>query len=107
MSNQSRASLVFRALAHANRRKILDLLRDAPRTTGELCAHFKRADRCTVMMHLKVLAAAELILVERRGRERWNYLNVTPFQDLYERWIHRYAQPSASLLLRLKRDLEP
>ena len=31
-------------------------------------------DRCTVMQHLKVLDEAGLVLVQRRGRERWNHL---------------------------------
>jgi DNA-binding transcriptional ArsR family regulator len=60
---------VFRALASHHRRAILDVLRDQPLTTGTLCAQFPELDRCTVMQHLKVLEAADLIIAERKGVE--------------------------------------
>ncbi len=86
MSSATRDDLVFKALADHRRRAILDLLKDAPRTTGELCAAFAGSlDRCTVMQHLGVLEKAELILSRREGRKRWNYLNAAPFRDIYDR----------------------
>jgi DNA-binding transcriptional ArsR family regulator len=99
--------LLFKALADWRRRRILDLLKKAPRTTGELCERFAGAlDRCTVMQHLGVLERAGLVMVRREGRHRWNYLNVAPFKDIYERWICAYAAEAVTLLARLKRDLE-
>ena len=106
MSRKDFQGAVFKALADDRRREILDLLRDGPKTTGELCAHFKRVDRCTVMQHLRVLEGADLVIVKRSGRNRWNYLNVVPVQEIYDRWISQYARPSVELLARLKRDLE-
>jgi DNA-binding transcriptional ArsR family regulator len=105
MSRRDYQSAVFKALADDRRRAILDLLRDGPKTTGELCAHFKRVDRCTVMQHLGVLETAGLVIAKREGRVRWNYLNVVPVQEIYDRWISRYARPSVELLTRLKQDL--
>lgn len=99
--------LLFKALADTRRREILDLLKDAPRTTGELCAHFEDdLDRCTVMQHLGVLERADLIMVRREGRHRWNYLNAAPFKEIYDRWISAYAGHAVDLLAKLKRDLE-
>jgi DNA-binding transcriptional ArsR family regulator len=107
MSKAIRDDLVFKALADSRRREMLDLLKNAPRTTGELCAHFKRKlDRCTVMQHLGVLERADLIIVRREGRNRWNYLNAAPFRDIYDRWISSYANEAVALLARLKKDLE-
>lgn len=97
---------VFRALASAHRRAILDVLRDQPLTTGALCQQFAELDRCTVMQHLKVLAAAELIIAERRGRERWNHLNPIPIHAIHERWIGPHAERAVAMLARLKADLE-
>jgi DNA-binding transcriptional ArsR family regulator len=96
---------VFRALGHATRREMLDLLRAAPRTTGELCAAFPRLDRCTVMQHLGVLERAELVVARTEGRLRWNVLNVMPIVEIHERWIGAYAARSVELLAQLRRSL--
>jgi len=97
---------VFRALASQHRRAILDVLRDQPLTTGAISGQFPELDRCTVMQHLKALEAADLIIVERRGRERWNYLNPLPIHAIHERWIGPHAERAVSLLARLKLELE-
>ena len=103
---KARENLIWDALANENRRQILDLLRIKSHTTGEIALKLKHLDRCTVMLHLNVLTKAELIIVKREGRFRWNYLNIEPIQRIYERWLSSYAQPAASLLNRLKDDLE-
>ncbi len=97
---------IFRALGHATRREILDLLRSSPRTTGELCEHFGELDRCTVMQHLGVLERAELVVARTEGRMRWNVLNVLPIKEIHDRWIGAYATQAVSLLARLKQNLE-
>lgn len=97
---------IFRALSHGTRREILDILREAPRTTGELCALFPRLDRCTVMQHLGVLERAELVVARTYGRQRWNVLNVMPIKEIHDRWIGAYTANAVGLLARLKRDLE-
>lgn len=98
--------LVFKALAGADRRRILDLLRDAPLTTGDLCKQLPWLDRTTVMQHLGVLEQARLIISKKEGRCRWNYLDVSPIQRIHERWIQAYAMPSASVLSKLQQNLE-
>jgi DNA-binding transcriptional ArsR family regulator len=98
--------LVFKALAGTDRRTILDLLRDAPMTTGGIVEHLPWLDRTTVMLHLGVLERARLIISRKEGRRRWNYLDVSPIQRIHERWIRSYAMPSASLLCRLRDNLE-
>lgn len=98
--------LVFKALADYRRREILDLLRARPRTTGELCAHFRSLDRCTVMQHLRVLENADLVIVRREGRLRWNYLNAVPIKLIHDRWIGEYASQAVDLLARMKSEIE-
>ena len=85
---------------------MLDLLKDGPKTTGDLCAAFPELNRCTVMQHLGVLENAELVLVRREGRLRWNHLNAMPIKDIHDRWIGPYARSAVDLLARLKHDLE-
>jgi DNA-binding transcriptional ArsR family regulator len=106
MSREKRHESIFKALADGRRRAILDLLKHEPLTTGDICRRFTKLDRCTVMQHLKVLENAELIIVRREGRVRWNYLNAVPIREIYTRWISQYADHSVDLLAKLKGDLE-
>jgi DNA-binding transcriptional ArsR family regulator len=106
MSSSDESDRVFKALSAATRRDILDALKDRPQTTGELCARFPALDRCTVMQHLRVLEGADLVIVRREGRERWNHLNPLPINQIYDRWIGAYAGRAVEMLDRLKTDLE-
>jgi DNA-binding transcriptional ArsR family regulator len=91
MSNENRYDVIFKALGHRVRRRILDLIKGGPKTTGALCEVLMDIDRCTVMQHLSVLEKADLVVVERRGRERWNHLNALPIHDIQKRWVGPYA----------------
>ena len=106
MSIGDKEDRIFKALSAGVRRAILDALKDRPQTTGQLCARFASLDRCTVMQHLKVLEAADLVIAERRGRERWNHLNPLPIHAIHERWIGPHAESAVGLLARLKLELE-
>ena len=97
--------LVFKALAGNDRRRILDLLREAPMTTGEISKHLSHLDRTTVMQHLGVLENARLLISKKKGRCRWNYLDVAPIQRIHERWISAYAAPAAGFLSKMREDL--
>jgi len=90
--------LVFKALAAPVRRRMLDALREAPRTTGELCACFPEIDRTTVLQHLKVLERAELVIGRREGRERHLTLAPLPIKRIHDRWIGAYAAAAVQLL---------
>ena len=81
-------------------------MKERRRTTGELCDRFPDVDRCTVMQHLGVLERAELIIVQRKGRVRWNYINPLPIKEIHDRWISPLAGEAVGLLARLKSDLE-
>ena len=98
--------VVFKALADATRRSLLDELRDGPSTTGELCASHTEMSRFGVMDHLRVLHEAGLILVEPVGRTRVNHLNPVPVREVYQRWIRPIAEAPADELLALKRVAE-
>ncbi|HEV7276723.1 MAG TPA: helix-turn-helix transcriptional regulator [Devosiaceae bacterium] len=106
MSNAPENDRIFKALSHHRRRDLLDLLRDNPQTTGALCERFADIDRCTVMQHLKVLEEADLIIVRREGRERWNHLNPLPIKEIHDRWIGQYAAYAVNKLAAMKEGLE-
>src|SRR5215472_1954458 len=97
---------LWRALASPWRRRLLDLLREGPATTGALAGQIPELSRFAVMQHLGVLADAGVVLVERRGRDRFNYLNPIPLREWYERWVQPMADADAAALLQLKRTTE-
>ncbi|MEU6734532.1 ArsR/SmtB family transcription factor [Streptomyces physcomitrii] len=97
---------VFKALADASRRRLLDSLnlRDG-QSLRELCTGLDMA-RQSVSKHLAVLEAANLITTVRRGREKFHYLNAVPINAIAERWITRYDRARAGALADLKTALE-
>lgn len=107
MKSGGDGELVWKALSDPTRRAVLDLLRDGPRTTGDLAAEFEdEITRFAVMKHLAKLEEAGLVIVEARGRERWHYLNAVPLQKIVQRWVKPYAEQAADSMLRLKALIE-
>lgn len=97
---------VWRVLASPQRRELLDLLRDQPRTTGDLADAMPSLSRFAVMQHLGVLTDAGLVIVERRGRHRFNTLNPVPLRRWYERWVVPLADRAGAELLALERHVK-
>jgi DNA-binding transcriptional ArsR family regulator len=97
---------VFKALADPTRRGLLDALfeRDG-QSLSELEGRLPMS-RFGVMKHLKVLEEAGLVTTRRRGRKKLHYLNPVPIRLVYDRWVSKYAEPWASALTGLKRELE-
>jgi DNA-binding transcriptional ArsR family regulator len=97
---------VFKALADPVRRGLLDRLRErGGQTLGELCEGFDMS-RQAVTKHLAILEAANLVVCERRGREKLHHLNPVPIQDIADRWIGRFERGRLAALADLKRALE-
>jgi DNA-binding transcriptional ArsR family regulator len=98
--------LLFKGLADASRRKLLDLLHAHDgRTLNELCEHVDMS-RQGVTQHLAVLEAANLVVTVWRGREKLHFLNPVPLQEIYERWIAKFEKPRLKALSKLKQRLE-
>ncbi|MBX3120147.1 MAG: helix-turn-helix domain-containing protein [Fimbriimonadaceae bacterium] len=104
--NEDGLDSVFKSLSDRTRRRLLDMLKEKPRTTGDLCAQFPDVTRFAIMKHLEVLVTAGLVVLRRQGRERWNHINVVPLQEAHERWVSQYQQAWASSLLTLRRTVE-
>jgi DNA-binding transcriptional ArsR family regulator len=105
MSTES-DELVWRALADPVRRQILDKLAKSPSTTGEIVECIDGLCRTAVMKHLDVLVAANLVLVRRAGRVRWNYLNPVPIEQVCQRWVNKHVNRLSSAMNRLKDVVE-
>jgi DNA-binding transcriptional ArsR family regulator len=98
---------IWKALADATRRQILDFLRNGPRTTTEIVEQFPHLSRFGVMKHLDVLREADLVKTRCDGRRRVNTINAVPIRRIYERWVSKYEDVWASSLVGLKDELEP
>jgi DNA-binding transcriptional ArsR family regulator len=97
---------VFRALADASRRRLLDRLHETNgQTLSQLCEGLKMS-RQAVTKHLAILEAANLIATRRAGREKLHFLNPVPIQAIAERWIAKFQQRQLAALSALKAALE-
>ena len=97
---------IFKALADASRRKLLDRLRQKNgQTLGELCVGLNMT-RQAVAKHLGILRRANLVSWKREGRERLHFINPVPINEIAERWISKFEQPRLQALSNLKKDLE-
>ncbi|TLS41969.1 metalloregulator ArsR/SmtB family transcription factor [Streptomyces montanus] len=97
---------VFKALADASRRRLLDSLNARNgQSLRELCAGLDMA-RQSVSKHLAVLEAANLVTTVRRGREKLHHLNAVPINAIAERWINQYDRERVRALADLKTALE-
>ena len=98
--------ILFKSLADAGRRKLLDRLHAHDgQTLSELCEHVDMT-RQGVTQHLALLQAANLVAVTRRGREKLHFLNPGPLQEIYDRWIAKFERPRLKALSDLKHRLE-
>lgn len=94
---------VFRALADATRRAILDELagRDG-QTLFEICTrlinhHGTTLTRQAISQHLAVLEEAGLVRSHRVGRTKIHHLDTEPLRAIAERWpLDRQEHPCPS-----------
>lgn len=103
--------LVFKALADASRRELLDRLRaDNGQTLNQLCARLAKSGaamtRQAVSKHLAILEDANLVATVRRGREKLHYLNPVPIHEIAARWIGKFERSRLQALSDLKKNLE-
>jgi len=97
---------VFRALADASRRELLDRLRaDNGQTLGQLCERLAMT-RQAVSKHLAILEDANLVVTVKRGREKLHYLNPVPIHEIGERWIGKFERGRLQALSDMKNALE-
>lgn len=93
---------VFQALGNAQRRRMLDFVKNKPGcSVGEVAAGFD-VSRIAVMRHLAVLEEAGLLISDKRGRTRHLYINIVPIQAIHDRWTSEYSAMWAGRVLDIK-----
>ena len=97
---------VFKALADPSRRELLDRLHARNgQTLTELCAGLDMT-RQAVTQHLDQLEQANLVAVQRQGREKLHFFNPVPIHEVYERWIRKFEKQRLEALHAFKSKLE-
>ena len=97
---------VFKALADASRRSLLDRLHARNgQTLIELCDGLAMT-RQAVTKHLAILEDANLVATIKHGREKLHYLNPVPIHQIGERWIKKFERGKLEALSEMKRKLE-
>lgn len=97
---------VFKALADPSRRELIDRLHAKNgQTLSELCQGLEMA-RQSVTQHLGLLEDANLISVQRQGREKLHYFNPVPIHEIYTRWIRKFEHERLDALHTFKSKLE-
>ena len=97
---------VFAALAHPARRRMLDLLVQAPGCSVKWVASHFDFSRIAAMKHLAILEDAGLAISEKEGRTRQLYFNPVPIQQIYDRWTSQYSSFWAERLTDVKGRVE-
>jgi DNA-binding transcriptional ArsR family regulator len=97
---------IFRALADASRRRLLDRLHESNGLTLSELSEGLEMSRQAVSKHLDILEAANLIATRRQGREKLHFLNPVPIQGIAERWIGKFQERRLAALSALKASLE-
>ena len=72
---------LFKALNDPTRRAILELLREQPRTAGEIADHFQFS-KPTISHHLDLLRQADLVSSDKQGQFVTYTLNMTVLDEL-------------------------
>src|SRR6478672_11908813 len=97
---------VFKALADASRRSLLDSLHARNgQTLNELCEGLDMT-RQAVAKHLTILEEANLVSWKRQGREKLHFINPVPINEIAERWIRKFERRHLTALSALKKKLE-
>ncbi len=97
---------VFKALADASRRALLDKLQARNGQTLTELGQGLAMTRQAVTKHLDILVAANLVVARKQGRDRLHFLNPVPIQEIADRWIGKFERSRLAALADLKRALE-
>jgi DNA-binding transcriptional ArsR family regulator len=95
---------MFDVIADPTRRRILDLVRDEPRTVGDLVARLE-ISQPGVSKHLRVLRDAGLVRVRKDAQRRWYELEPAALADVIG-WVEPYRRLWAARLDALEHHLD-
>jgi DNA-binding transcriptional ArsR family regulator len=81
---------VFQAIADPNRRVILGMLADSQLTVNQVANHFD-ITRSAVSQHIKILTGCGLVIINKKGRERYCEAKLDKLREIQE-WLNHYKK---------------
>ena len=95
MQERQRLNLGFDAVSDPTRRKLIEIILAQPGINiSDTCSRFKMT-RFSVMRHLNILEAAEILYRERRGTVKHLYVNRKALEQLSSGWLRRAIELEA------------
>ncbi len=81
---------VYQAIADPTRREIINLIARRSLNLNAIAENFK-VSRPAISQHIKILSECGLVVVEKRGRERFCEANLAPLNEVAE-WVERHRK---------------
>lgn len=81
---------VFQAIADPTRREIIDLISHNELNVNEVAENFD-ISRPAVSKHIKILMQSGLVLVTKKGRDRYCRANLAKLREVNE-WVLKYKE---------------
>ncbi len=81
---------VFQAVADPNRRVILGMLSNGQLNLNQVADHFD-ITRSAVSQHMKILAECGLVVINKRGRERYCEAKLDKLSEMWD-WLNQYKK---------------
>jgi DNA-binding transcriptional ArsR family regulator len=81
---------VFQAIADPNRRVILSMLSNGQLNVNQVAGHFD-ITRSAVSQHMKILAECGLVVINKKGRERYCEARLDRLSEIWD-WLNLYKK---------------
>jgi DNA-binding transcriptional ArsR family regulator len=81
---------VFQAIADPTRRAIIQMLAKKPLNLNAVAGHFD-ISRPAVSRHIRILTECGLVIIEKKGRERYCNANLQSLREV-SAWIDQYRK---------------
>ena len=85
---------VFKAIANPTRRRVLELLREHPRSAGEIAEHFEMT-KPALSHHLSALKNAGLATEQRQGQRVIYSLREDSILEVWDCFLSKLCRPTA------------
>ncbi|MGB0176230.1 MAG: ArsR/SmtB family transcription factor, partial [Owenweeksia sp.] len=95
---------VFQAIADPTRREIIGLISQEPLNLNSVAEKFE-ISRPAISKHIKMLEECGIVVIKKRGRERYCYPQLESLNEVHE-WIEQYRQFWEAKLDSLEKYLE-